>query len=101
MALTMHTRRARSAALVTGLAILMAGALLIAPQPVLAQAGQTQQGVVQRIIVAGNERIEQSTILSYLPIGVGDTVDPARIDLALKLASLERWATSDLLATPS
>lgn len=84
MALTMHTRRARSAALVTGLAILMAGALLIAPQPVLAQAGQIQQGVVQRIIVAGNERIEQSTILSYLPIGVGDTVDPARIDLALK-----------------
>jgi outer membrane protein insertion porin family len=56
----------------------------IAPQPAFAQAGQTQQGVVQRIIVAGNERIEQSTILSYLPIGVGDTVDPARIDLALK-----------------
>ena len=84
MALTMHTRRVRSAALVTGLTILMAGAVAIAPQPARAQAGQTQQGVVQRIIVVGNERIEQSTILSYLPIGVGDTVDPARIDLALK-----------------
>ncbi|MEI9963661.1 MAG: POTRA domain-containing protein [Caulobacteraceae bacterium] len=32
----------------------------------------------------GNERIEPSTILSYLPIQVGDTVDPAKIDLALK-----------------
>jgi outer membrane protein insertion porin family len=40
--------------------------------------------VVQRIIVQGNERIEPSTILSYLPIQVGDTVDAAKIDLAVK-----------------
>ena len=84
MAQTMQTRRARSAALVSGLAILMAGGAVLAPAPVLAQATGAQQGAVQRIIVSGNERIEQSTILSYLPIGVGDTVDPARIDLALK-----------------
>lgn len=84
MALTMQTRRARGAALLSGLAILLAGAVLTTPQTVRAQAAASQQGVVQRIIVAGNERIEQSTILSYLPIGVGDTVDPARIDLALK-----------------
>lgn len=84
MALTMQTRRARGAALLSGLAILLAGAVLTTPQTVQAQAAASQQGVVQRIIVAGNERIEQSTILSYLPIGVGDTVDPARIDLALK-----------------
>jgi len=84
MAQTMQTRRARSAALVSGLAILMAGGATLAPLPALAQAAGPQQGAVQRIIVSGNERIEQSTILSYLPIGVGDTVDPARIDLALK-----------------
>jgi outer membrane protein insertion porin family len=41
-------------------------------------------GVVGRIVVQGNERIEPTTILSYLPIQVGDTVDAARIDLALK-----------------
>lgn len=83
MALTMQIRRARSAALVSGLAILLAGGAALSPTRVQAQAS-AQQGVVQRIIVVGNERIEQSTILSYLPVGVGDTVDPARIDLALK-----------------
>ena len=40
--------------------------------------------VVSRIIVQGNERIEPSTILSYLPIQVGEPVDNARIDLAVK-----------------
>ena len=84
MAQTMQIRRARSAALVSGLAILLAGGAVLAPRPAQAQAAGSQQGTVQRIIVSGNERIEQSTILSYLPIGVGDTVDPARIDLALK-----------------
>ena len=84
MAQTMQIRRARSAALVSGLAILLAGGAVLAPRPAQAQAAGPQQGTVQRIIVSGNERIEQSTILSYLPIGVGDTVDPARIDLALK-----------------
>jgi outer membrane protein insertion porin family len=80
----MQTRRARSAALVSGLAILLGGSALVAPGVARAQAAAAQQGAVQRIVVVGNERIEQSTILSYLPIGVGDTVDPARIDLALK-----------------
>ena len=31
-------------------------------------------GIVGRIIVQGNERIEQDTIPAYLPIQVGDTV---------------------------
>jgi outer membrane protein insertion porin family len=52
-----------------------------APQPT---APPDQTGVVQRIIVRGNERIEQSTVLSYLPIQIGQTVDPAQIDTALK-----------------
>jgi outer membrane protein insertion porin family len=46
--------------------------------------GAPQQGVVQRILVAGNERIEQSTVVSYLPIQNGETIDPAKIDAALK-----------------
>ncbi len=50
-----------------------------APPP----AAPTAQ-VVRRIIVQGNERIEASTILSYLPIQVGDTVDAAKLDLAVK-----------------
>jgi outer membrane protein insertion porin family len=42
------------------------------------------QETVRRIEVRGNERVEQATVLSYLPIQVGDTVDPAKIDLGLK-----------------
>ena len=54
-----------------------------APAPVAAAPVQ-RVGVVGRIIVKGNERIEASTIASYLPIQPGDTVDEARIDLSIK-----------------
>ena len=74
--------RARSAALASGLALLLGSTALVAPT--LAYAQQEQGGVVQRILVQGNERIEQATVVSYLPIGPGDTVTPEKIDLALK-----------------
>jgi outer membrane protein insertion porin family len=97
----MHNPRARSAAFATGLALLLGTTALATPALALAQAqapapgpapaapaapaaGPVQSGVVQRILVRGNERIEQATVVSYLPIGPGDPVDPARIDLALK-----------------
>ncbi|WP_297692616.1 outer membrane protein assembly factor BamA [Phenylobacterium sp.] len=78
----MHRTRARSAALATGLALLLGSTALVAPDPATAQV--QQGGVVKRIIVKGNERIEPSTVISYLPIQVGDTVDSAKADLALK-----------------
>ena len=92
----MKKSRVRSAAYVSGLALLLGTSCLSAawaqdpviepapapaPAPVAAPA---EIGVVQRIVIQGNERIEQGTVLSYLPIQPGDTVDPARIDLALK-----------------
>ncbi|MEI9892041.1 MAG: outer membrane protein assembly factor BamA [Caulobacteraceae bacterium] len=43
-----------------------------------------QVGVVQRIVVQGNERIEESTILSYLTVQPGQTVTEAIIDNAEK-----------------
>jgi outer membrane protein insertion porin family len=76
----MHPRR-RGAAFLSGLALLLASSAIMAP---VAAYAQVQSGLVQRIVVIGNERIENSTIASYLPIQVGDTVDSARIDLALK-----------------
>ena len=79
----MQRPRARSAALASGIALLMGSSALVAPAIAQAQA-TVQEGSVQRIIVVGNERIEQSTILSYLPIQPGDTIGPAKIDLALK-----------------
>jgi len=73
---------ARGAALVSGLALLAGFATFAAPPAAVAQG--VQSGVVGRIVLQGNERIDPETILSYLPIQVGDSVDPAKIDLALK-----------------
>jgi outer membrane protein insertion porin family len=47
-------------------------------------ASRSQTGVVQRILVQGNVRIEQATILSYLPIQPGDVVGRAQMDLGVK-----------------
>jgi outer membrane protein insertion porin family len=81
MADKMKNSRARSAAIVSGLALLAGVAPFAVPATAVAQV---QSGVVGRIVVQGNERIEAGTVLSYLPIAPGDTVDPARIDIALK-----------------
>ena len=77
----MKQYRARSAAILSGVALLMGTTALTVPAVAYAQV---QSGVVQRIVVQGNERIEAGTVLSYLPVQAGDTVDAARIDLALK-----------------
>ena len=82
MADPMRVFRARNAAFVSGLALMLGGGLLAAPTLVLAQAQQS--GIVGRILIQGNERIDPETITSYLPISVGDTVDSPRIDVALK-----------------
>jgi outer membrane protein insertion porin family len=78
----MTKSRARYAALFCGAALICGVASLASPERAIAQAQQS--GIVGRIVVQGNERIEQDTILSYLPIQIGDTVDQARLDLALK-----------------
>jgi outer membrane protein insertion porin family len=74
---------------------------LVAAPPVLAQTapvptGQPGQivaapnvtseetGTVNRILVQGNQRIDQTTVLSYLPIQPGDTIDPVILDVAIR-----------------
>ncbi|MGE0595152.1 MAG: outer membrane protein assembly factor BamA [Hyphomonadaceae bacterium] len=48
-------------------------------------AQAAQPGVaIRRILVEGNQRIEPSTITSYLLVRPGDTFDPELIDLSLK-----------------
>ncbi len=88
-----QTRRYRRFALASSLAVLAGGTALgghataqvpDAPSPAAAPAPAQEGGVVARILVQGNERVDQQTVLSYLPIAPGDTVDPARIDLAIK-----------------
>jgi len=79
----MNNLRAHSAAFATGMALLLGSTALVAPAAAFAQTA-APSGVVQRIVIQGNERIEQGTVMSYLPIQPGDTVDSARLDLALK-----------------
>ncbi|CAN5159204.1 outer membrane protein assembly factor BamA [soil metagenome] len=43
-----------------------------------------ESGVVNRILVEGNQRIDQTTVLSYLPIQPGDTVDAVLLDVAVR-----------------
>ena len=80
------------AGLMSGIALLLASTALVpaafaqtpaAPVSAPPAAG-SETVVVQRIVIKGVERIEQGTVLSYLPIQPGDTVGPAQIDLALK-----------------
>jgi outer membrane protein insertion porin family len=59
-----------------------------APAPAARPAPQaTGNFLVRRIVVQGNERIEETTILSYLTIVPGQTVTPAQEDAALKTLS--------------
>ena len=53
-----------------------------APQAAPAQANE--QELVNRIIVEGNQRIDTTTVLSYLPIRVGQTVDAQVLDVAVR-----------------
>ena len=78
----MFQTRASRAALVSGLALLLGSAATVAPGLAYAQAERS--GTVQRILVQGNERIEPSTVISYLPVQTGEIVNSAKIDLALK-----------------
>ena len=60
-----------------------------APTAEAAPAQQTppvadERVVINRILVRGNQRIDQTTVLSYLPIQPGDTIDPAVLDVAVR-----------------
>ena len=79
----MQRHRARSAAIASGLAVLFGTSAMVSAGPVMAQAAQ-ERGVVSRILVKGNERIEPSTVISYLPLQIGEIVDAAKMDQALK-----------------
>lgn len=82
----------------TSLALLLGASALVAPVHAFAQDATAtapapepsaaaivpSTGAIERINVVGAERIETATVLSYLPLQVGDTVDSAKIDLALK-----------------
>jgi len=77
--------RRRTLPLTPLVALLLGASALVAPEPVRAQPliEAAQDGRVDRILVRGNERIEQSTVLSYLPIQPGTTVSEEQVGLAV------------------
>ncbi|HWA21626.1 MAG TPA: outer membrane protein assembly factor BamA [Caulobacterales bacterium] len=63
-----------------------AAAAQAAPRAATPPAAPTpaQLPVIRQVQVQGNQRVETSTVISYLSIQPGDIADPARIDLSLK-----------------
>lgn len=61
-----------------------APAVEAAPLAEAPAAAQEPQVTISRILVRGNQRIDQTTVLSYLPIQPGDTVDAAVLDVAVR-----------------
>ena len=71
-------RRLGQFALVAG--CLLLGAALVKNDTAHAQSGE----VVREIAVSGNLRVDAETVLSYLPLRVGERAEPAALDAALK-----------------
>ncbi len=66
--------------------ILVAATTFVTSSGALAQTGSSNscRGTIQRVLVAGNQRIEASTILSYTVLGPGDPFNEEVMDLSLK-----------------
>jgi outer membrane protein insertion porin family len=69
-----------SAALAQQTAQLAAPAELSAPPTAAAQPAQ----VIRSITVTGNQRLEPETVISYMPLRVGEPYTPERLDQALR-----------------
>lgn len=82
---------ARSSALAIAVAAGLAGPAWAqtppAPQQEVVRTAPAEQAVINRIVVQGAQRIDETTVLSYLPIQPGDTVDPLVIDVAVRTLS--------------
>ena len=73
--------RARGAALFASVALAVVALAVSAPAPAMAQAEQS--GIVGRIVVQGNERIEEATLLP------GDEVQIGKFKLVYLVAGNE------------
>ncbi len=61
-------------------ALPMAGVVTAAGNQVIAQA----EDVIDQVVVQGNQRIEATTVESYLAVKQGEVFDPAKLDQSLK-----------------
>jgi len=75
----------RRCARVLALAVLVAVGAPVGGFVAPAHAQLSRADVIQAILVEGNQRIESSTVLSYLTVAPGYPFDPAEIDTSLKV----------------
>jgi len=76
--------------------------VVVEDAPQTPPAAQEQRVLVNRILVRGNQRIDQTTILSYLPIQAGDMVDAAVLDVAVRtLTRTQLFANVQLGVQPN
>jgi outer membrane protein insertion porin family len=83
----MAVHRTRSKARLAGalvLALLGLGVTLTIPEGPAAAAARAQGTEIEKVIVEGNQRVEASTVLSYLTIKPGDVANAANVDESLK-----------------
>jgi outer membrane protein insertion porin family len=76
----MRTRRARARALVAALAL----ALAAAPAALLAQQTASEDFTVSNIRIQGLQRISEGTVYNYLPVNIGDHLNPQRVREAMR-----------------
>jgi outer membrane protein insertion porin family len=76
----MRTRRAKARALVAALAL----ALTVAPAALLAQQTASEDFTVSNIRIQGLQRISEGTVYNYLPVNIGDHLNPQRVREAMR-----------------
>src|ERR1700683_1351402 len=76
----MRTRRAKARALVAALAL----ALAAAPAALLAQQTASEDFTVSNIRIQGLQRISEGTVYNYLPVNIGDHLNPQRVREAMR-----------------
>ncbi len=74
----MHLRFLR---LIVCLALILGVAPVVAPQFILQPV---YAATVSKVIIRGNQRVENETILSYMQLGVGDAIDDELVDESIK-----------------
>jgi outer membrane protein insertion porin family len=89
-----QARHLKSGAAAAALAVALAlpgGAALAQASDVVTGGADTPQsvaapapGIIQRIRVVGNQRVERETVLAYLSLQPGDPFDPEQVDNSLK-----------------
>lgn len=67
--------------LIICLVLILGAAPVVAPQVMLQPA---YAATVSQVLIRGNQRVENETILSYMQLGVGDQFDDEQIDESIK-----------------